>query len=320
MQIAIAGLGSSGSYLLRLLTNAGFDVSGFDPKREGFYIPCGYAANRNMMKDLLSLVDIEFSRYIESEADEITFSGSSRRKLRFRSMGLVTFDKNRLETDLLNGCKWQRKKLSGSFDLIVDATGISRQYLPAGDDYTMHTTEYLATLTEKEDFQFRYFPNGSGYFWIFPIGNKYHVGAGSSSMSSIRESLSPYSAEKLVSRDIRLKPLLHSCYKDNIIGIGEAIGTVSPITGEGIVPSMKSALHLFTAISRHNDIASIRQEYFKSVMKEFKRYYTLYDLLRNFQSGNLRKSKAISYISAARKDMRSFGIDVRITKAIREFM
>ncbi|EQD79615.1 dehydrogenase (flavoprotein)-like protein, partial [mine drainage metagenome] len=213
MQIAIAGLGSSGSYLLRLLTNAGFNVSGFDPKREGFYIPCGYAANSNTMKDLLSLVDIEFSRYIESEAGEITFSGSSQKKVRFKSLGLVTFDKNRLEADLLKGCKWERKKLSGSFDLIVDATGISRYFLPAEDDYRMHTTEYLTSLPEKKDFQFNYFPKGSGYFWIFPMGDKYHVGAGSSSMSGIKESLSSYSAEKVVSRDIRLKPLLRSSYE-----------------------------------------------------------------------------------------------------------
>ena len=152
----------------------------------------------------------------------------------------------------------------------------------------MHTIEYLTTLKEKKEFQFRYFANGSGYFWIFPKGDKYHVGAGSDSIEKIRDSLVQYRPEKVVSRDIRLKPLFHSISKDNIIGVGEAIGTVSPVTGEGIGPSMTSALLLFLAIKRGGNIQTIKNLYAASIKKEFSRYFVLYDLLRSFQSGQVK--------------------------------
>ena len=320
MRIAVAGLGSSGSYLLHLLSRSGFDAFGFDPKKEGYYIPCGYAANRHSMTDLLSWTNLDFSTYIESKAEEIVFSGTSRRELRFRSRGIVTFDKNRLEADLLKECKWSRTTVNGSYDILVDATGVSRRYLPKVEDYRMHTIEYITSLEEKKEFQFRYFPQGSGYFWIFPKGNKYHVGAGTSSIANIKSSLAPYTPEKIVSRDIRLKPLMHSISDGNVIGIGEAIGTVSPITGEGIVPSMKSAFLLFTAITRSNDLNTIKENYSSLIKKEFNRYYTLYDLLRSFQDSTIQKRKAISYIRASRKDLREFGIDFKISHVLREFL
>ncbi|MGC8515079.1 MAG: hypothetical protein ACP5OC_02955 [Thermoplasmata archaeon] len=320
MRIGVAGLGSSGSYLLHLLTEAGFDAVGFDPKKDGYYIPCGYAANRHRMNHLLSMAGLDFSQYIEGEAGSIIFSGSALREITFNSRGLVTFDKNRLESDLLKDCKWSQERMKGTFDLLVDATGISRSLLPREEDYRMHTIEYLSTLEEKKDFQFRYFANGSGYFWIFPKGNKYHIGAGSDSIEKIRDSLAHYIPEKIVSRDIRLKPLFHSISKDNIIGVGEAIGTVSPITGEGIVPSMTSALLLFMAVKKSSDIGTIRDLYTASIKKEFRRYNVLYDLLRSFQSGHVEKRRALSYISAARKDLMEFGIDFRISRILRDFI
>ena len=320
MRIGVAGLGSSGSYLLHLLTEAGFDAVGFDPKKDGYYIPCGYAANRRRMDHLLPLAGIDFSQYIESEAGDVIFSGSSLREITFNSRGLVTFDKNRLESDLLKNCKWSREQIKGDFDLLIDATGISRALLPRVEDYRMHTIEYLTTLKEKKEFQFRYFANGSGYFWIFPKGDKYHVGAGSDSIEKIRDSLVQYRPEKVVSRDIRLKPLFHSISKDNIIGVGEAIGTVSPVTGEGIGPSMTSALLLFLAIKKSNDIQTIKNLYAASIKKEFRRYFVLYDLLRSFQSGQVKKRRGISYLLAARTDLREFGIDFRISKILRDFV
>ncbi|MCL4452465.1 MAG: NAD(P)/FAD-dependent oxidoreductase [Candidatus Thermoplasmatota archaeon] len=320
MRIAVAGLGSSGSYLLHLLTRSGFDAFGFDPKREGYYIPCGYAANRHSMTDLLSWTKLDFSSYIESKAEEVIFSGTSQREIRFRSRGMVTFDKNKLEADLLKECRWSRTAVKGQYDLLVDATGVSRRYLPKVEDYRMHTVEYVTGIEEKKEFQFRYFSHGSGYFWIFPRGDKYHVGAGSDSVTMIKDSLSPYTPEKVVSRDIRLKPLMHSISDGNVIGIGEAIGTVSPITGEGIVPSMKSAFLLFTAITRSNDLDTIKENYASLIKKEFSRYYTLYDLLRSIQNNTLQKRKAIAYIRASRKDLREFGIDFKISRVLREFL
>lgn len=59
MKIGIASLGSSGSHFLHILHRKGFDVTGFDPKPDGFYIPCGYATNERMMKQLLLIAGLD---------------------------------------------------------------------------------------------------------------------------------------------------------------------------------------------------------------------------------------------------------------------
>jgi phosphoglycerate dehydrogenase-like enzyme len=66
VKVGIAGLGSSGSFLLNLLSKDGFDVTGFDPKKDGYYIPCGYAANYSRMKELIALCGLNFDDYVLS--------------------------------------------------------------------------------------------------------------------------------------------------------------------------------------------------------------------------------------------------------------
>ena len=321
MKIGIAGLGSSGSFLINLLTKEGFDVTGFDPKMDGYYIPCGYATNLSRMKELIAMCGLNFTDYILSKAEKVTFRNSKGKSFTFRSNGLCTFDKNRLERDLISQTNWERRKLSGNFDLVVDATGISRSYLPTTEDFTMKTIEYVSNTEESHDFEFNYFDHGTGYFWIFPIKGKYHVGAGSDSHERIRRALSGYSRERIVSRNIRLKPLFdHSSYL-NVIGIGESIGTVSPITGEGIVPSMKSALLLLKALKATDNLEEIRRLYHESLIKEFGYYNRLYDLLMKFRGGEVRiSSNMIRDAITARKDIRGFGIDFRLTKILRDLL
>ena len=321
MKVGIAGLGSSGSFLLNLLSKDGFDVTGFDPKKDGYYIPCGYAANYSRMKELIALCGLNFDDYVLSMAEKVTFRNSKNKSITFRSKGLCTFDKNSLERDLISQTNWERRKLTGKFDLIVDATGISRSYLPLTEDFTMKAIEYVSDLREKHDFEFNYFDHGSGYSWIFPIKGKYHVGAGSDSSEKISSALSGYSRERIVSRNIRLKPLFDHSAHQNTIGIGESIGTVSPITGEGIVPSMKSALLLFKAVKASEDLAEIKRLYQESLIKEFGYYNRLYDLLIKFRRGEIKiSSNLIRYAIDARKDLRGFGIDFRVTRILRNFL
>ena len=316
MKVGIAGLGSAGSYLLSLLSSEGFDVTGFDPKPENFYIPCGYAVNSNKMKGLLSRSGIDFEPYVFSSAKNVRFSGSGTRDLAFAPRGLCTFDKNRLERDLIRELNWKRTKLNGNYDLIVDATGIARAYLPKVEDFRMHTLEYVSGRNLGDDFVFRYFPRGTGYFWIFPLGKSYHVGAGSDDLAQIRASLAPYDHMLVASRDIRLRPLFSSAVSDKVIGIGESVGTVSPITGEGIIPAMESAELLFDTMRKHDSLDEIRKAYTHALRLKLKRYDRLFKLLTNVRSGHILSMNNLLSIGAVKQDLNEFGIEFRVTSAI----
>ena len=164
--------------------------------------------------------------------------------------------------------------------IIVDATGITRAYLGKSmSDKQYYTLEYLTDHSDHDDFYFYFFRGGTGYFWSFPLRNKYHVGTGSTSIADlnmVRKSV----PIRVTSRNIRMFPLFDSMSRKNIIGIGEAIGTVSPITGEGIIPSMRSAKLLFPSIKKYG-YEDFHGAYKKLILKEFGYYYKLSTLVSN---------------------------------------
>ena len=287
--IRIGGLGISGLYLYWRLKNDGFDVSGYDVKRDDFYIPCGYATNENIMNEYMSIIGVDFRKYVLSRGKKIIFSGYNFQEKNLESSGICTFDKNQLEKDESNNLKILPID-KHSMDLIIDATGITRAYLGKSmSDKQYYTLEYLTDHSDHDDFYFYFFKGGRGYFWSFPLDNKYHVGAGSLSIADlnmVRKSV----PIRVTSRNIRMFPLFDSMSRKNIIGIGEAIGTVSPITGEGIIPSLKSAELLFQCIKKY-DKENLQNAYREAISKEFGYYYKLSRLVSNIQSGKKEANK-----------------------------
>ena len=77
-----------------------------------------------------------------------------------------------------------------------------------------------------------------------------------------------YDKIRVTSRNIRMAPMFENVYHGNVIGVGEAIGTVSPITGEGIVPSLQSAEILYECL-KINESDSVGIRYQKKIRKEF---------------------------------------------------
>lgn len=317
-KIRIAGLGISGIYLYWRLKNDGFDVTGFDIKKEKFYIPCGYATNENIIKEYMSLINMDFQEYVLSRADNIKFAGNKFNGRMLGSSGLCTFDKNKLEEDGRNGIKISKINRNDS-GLIVDATGISRAYLGKHrEDLQYYTLEYLTDSSEHRDFYFYFFEGGRGYFWSFPLGNRYHVGAGSLSMDDLA-TVRKYKPLKITSRNIRMAPLFDSIQNENVIGVGESIGTVSPVTGEGIIPSLKSAEILYECIKRY-DPEEIGGIYRKRIMSEFGYYYRLSHLVSNIQSGKIISTGNITSIKYVKKTVNDFGIKLDIIPFIRHFI
>ncbi len=320
--IRVAGLGASGSYLFRRLKDGGFDAIGYDPKKPGFYIPCGYAVNFEKLKELLRNVNIDARDYIEATADTVTFASDSGIHIDLPSRGFCTIDKNRLEIDILGDCEFERRMAPAKTDehILVDATGISRHYLGiARGDLQMRTKEYLTETAPEKGFHFRYFPSGRGYYWVFPLKNGYHIGAGGDTIDIVSDALNGINdAKRVMSRNIRLAPLFDQAYSGNIIGIGEAIGTVSPITGEGIIPSMESADILYNCISRYDDLETLKERYVAEIKKKFRRYEKLFSLLMNARQGRLKKFGNLSAISSAKEDFQNFGIQLEILKVLKQ--
>lgn len=320
-RIAIGGLGISGSYLLRRLEDSGFEVHGFDPKVADYYIPCGYATNLDRLKKYMKNIGIDAGQYVQSTASSITFSGFNFKPVQFGSRGLCTIDKNRIERDIIEDMKTKRERISGNHDLIVDATGVSRYYLgKSSSDMVMPAREYLTKTADHTDFFFNFFQGGKGYYWEFPLGDHFHVGAGAIDYEVLEENLKEIPHEKITGRKIRLKPLFDQISSGNVVGVGEAIGTVSPITGEGIIPSLKSAEILFQCLKRNDDLTELKESYSKEINRKFMEYKNLYALLMKVQSGENFHLSDLKNGLLARKDLRNFGIDFRVSKVARHFM
>jgi len=321
--IIIAGSGVAGSYLARRLSDTGIEFKLCDPKKPGFRIPCGYATNEYSFRKFAGIVGLHGDSYIQERAESVTITGENIPELHFRSMGLCTIDKNRFEADLVSAFGVERRQapMPGGHDILVDATGISRHYLgAASDDFTMHTTEYLTASVSHVGFYFRYFPGGHGYYWEFPLLDGFHAGAGSDSTELIKRSLENIDHSAIMARDLRLRPLFHRMFNGRVIGVGESIGTVSPITGEGILPSIQCAEILYQVISREADLQEISIRYGNAVRKKFAHYEKLFSLLMDARSGKLAGPGNIAAIPAVKRDFRNFGIDLGILRVLRELL
>ena len=316
--IRIGGLGISGLYLYWRLKNDGFDVTGTDKKKDNFYIPCGCATNENLMQEYMSRINFDFHEYVLSRADNVIFSGNNFQDRTLNSSGLCTFDKNKMEKDVREGVE-QVSINSMEKSLIVDATGISRSFLGRSqNDVQYYTLEYLTDESEYDDFYFYFLKYGKGYFWSFPLGDKYHVGIGSISKEDLVR-VRKYKPIKITSRNIRMIPLFDSLNKSNIIGIGEAIGTVSPITGEGIIPSIKSAEIMYQCIKTY-DPQELAEAYRERIIKEFGYYSKLHQLVSSIQSGKILSINNISSIKYVKQTVNDFGIKFEILPFLKHFI
>jgi flavin-dependent dehydrogenase len=156
-----------------------------------------------------------------------------------------------------------------NYDIVVDATGISRAFLPpCSSDLTLPTLQHRVRVESSgsDHLEAGVYGNrvpGLGYLWVFPLGNgHYHIGVGGIGLEHLDtlmerfydEVSSRFSCTRLCSCAgiVRVASPFYSTpfhvkktRKDGtpqvVVGIGEAIGTVSPFTGEGIVHSLECA-------------------------------------------------------------------------------
>lgn len=254
MKVAIAGAGMTGAYLYRLLINQGheIDIFGRDPGTKCGINPCAWGTSRGFGEQVRAS-GLDPEKYILQHSDQVVMDG-----IKIRA-DLATFNKPRLINDLLRGASIIHGSLEESkYDRIIDATGVFRAFLPALSDDILLLCWQWRIKTEAELMN-RIKLGKIGYAWCFPLSNReYHIGCGSliSDPRKIMremgwiETLPESGNNKIIcicSGKIRLtaplysQPFIRNEGSVEVWGVGEAIGCVAPLAGDGIVPGLRSA-------------------------------------------------------------------------------
>jgi flavin-dependent dehydrogenase len=268
-KVAIAGAGIAGGYLAKLLGQKGVfpDVfDGMDHDTRCGCRSCGWGAPAGI-GTYLAGAGLDLDEYLLKPMPSMHFDGLVART------PLCTIDKPRLLRDLTRDTGLERRDLgteeAEDYEIIVDATGIARAFLPpCHSDLTLPTLQHrvLVKSTGNERLPAGVYGNqvpGLGYLWVFPLGNnQYHIGAGGIGLDRLDHIMdrfyedmagrfsfttlcscegtirvaSPYYATPFSVRKTRADGT-----SQLIMGTGESIGTVSPFTGEGMVFSLECA-------------------------------------------------------------------------------
>jgi flavin-dependent dehydrogenase len=248
--------------------------------------------------------------------------------------GMVSYDKLQLIQDMVKGTEIKfgraprKDELESDFDVIVDSTGFHRNYLPRLENEmwipcVQYKVKYPSGREPFDDFYLKSFPSMSGYFWYFPLGNGYaHIGAGDFLKNHnlfVGEFLARHDCEiiKKVGRPVRLTPPA-SCepFTDGkkSVGVGESIGTVYPLLGEGIIPSTWCA-ELF--VKNIHDL----QAYRDAVLEKFRVYSLVFKFIQLKITGKFSMVKHGMDMLKLYRHMKSeeerYGMEIRMADMLK---
>ncbi len=264
MKIQIYGAGISGSYLYHLLSQNGFEVSIYDIRKSPD-CRCAWGFSYSESKKLYREIGLNVDDYLLSKPKFVVANG----KFWFKNKEIVILDKKRIMNDL-----WEFELKDDGGELMVDATGSSRAYLPKIENDAIYTTVQFVERHELDENIYIHMVK-TGYAWAFPLGdNLWHIGAGDLSRERALELIKTlrrtYEIDEVESKcncvgrirllpPSRCKPIVWR----NVYGVGEAIGCVSG-AGEGNAPSLR-CVKLFYDCLINDDL----ENYEGRVLKEF---------------------------------------------------
>ncbi len=250
-KVIILGAGPSGAYLSRLLVDAGFNVEVFDVLEKLGLKPCGWGLPYtiehviNLPEDVI-LSKIKEYRVVVDESNEIYF------KTR-KTMGYI-IDKPRFLSYLLEGVETNFGKVPSKEymkgKMVVDARG---HVFYSGRK--INALQVVVRGNWNEDaVEAYYFSELIGYGWLFPLSSREaKVGVGGEADWHILERyllriLKMLKVKEIVRREG--SPIANGglIYPSHGYKIGEALGAVMPLTGEGIRPSLLTAKALYDTV------------------------------------------------------------------------
>ncbi|MEM0021092.1 MAG: NAD(P)/FAD-dependent oxidoreductase [Fervidicoccaceae archaeon] len=270
----VIGGGPSGAFLARLLSDSGYKVSVYESMPRYSTKPCGMGVPKQI-ESLLNIPDEFVLSKIRGYRAFI--DGELKAENRGELWGW-TVDKEGLISYLLEGIDVVKKKyedypsklksLNNAY--VVISNGIywslaSRDRINAVEV----TLEKTNTNFEEDMIEIHFDTSLLGYYWIFPWGEKgINVGVGGQeNFYSLIDRLTAF-----IGSDPRLKGALNSNIVKRIRGaqiisggielektnpvervfaVGESIGSVFPLTGEGIRTSMMSSRILYESINNN---------------------------------------------------------------------
>ena len=329
MKIAVMGMGVAGSYLMARLKDSEHKVVGYERSlQEKHDSICAWGTIKSTMNELCNKVGVNFEDYLTHDGKKMHVKLDNQEEFDIGLIGLCTYNKIGLIQDFIKDCDVRYGKalsleqLEKEYDLIVDCTGFYRMYLPKlKHDFFLPTYEYKIEYEDKvpyDDFYIQPFPGMSGYFWYFPLGEKVaHIGAGDYNKKHVEETnkfLKKYGGRvtKTVGRPIRLATpdLCKPFYHGKVIGVGESIGTVYPLLGEGIIPSM-ICVDIFLE-HMYNPA-----KYEKAVDEYYKNYGKVFKFIRKKIDKNFSIFKSLPDVLAIfrymKKNEQRFGMEIHMS-------
>jgi flavin-dependent dehydrogenase len=296
LRIAVVGTGVAGAYLMNRIPPE-HQVEAFEMRTEqNWYTVCAWGTSEPFIKDLVKMAGFNFDDYVLHRGKKMIVDLGDE-KLEIKLKGLVTYDKHKLTHDMIEGKKihWgehmtQQDGHFDGFDTVIDATGLHRSLLPKlEEDVVIPSLEYQVKSKELpyDDFVIRPYPGITGYWWYFPLGEGVaHVGAGDlrgKYRGELDQFVKKYHCEvvRRIGRPVRVTPpkLCEPFFDGKVVGVGESIGTVYPMLGEGIIPSMQCA-NIFV------DHIGDREGYRKAVLEHFAVYAKVYEFIKAKIDGN----------------------------------
>jgi len=286
-------MGVAGSYLAVRLSSMHHEVTGFERfTEESFDCVCAWGTSAPALAPYAAKCGLDFQKYVfhRGRSMYVKFGKVS---TEVPLVGLVTFDKHRMVKDMQRGIDIRfgvmvrsKEELKG-YDLIVDATAY-RTLLPRiTGEIRVPSVQYEVEYAEVpfDDFYIEIVEGMGGYLWYFPLtGKRAHVGAGDVNHTHLAVlsrfmKRNPGKKKKIVGRPIRLSSpsMCEPFFQGNVVGVGECIGSVFPLLGEGIIPTMQCAELLARNIT---DLESYRRQVLKR--------YQIYDVAYDYVAANIR--------------------------------
>jgi flavin-dependent dehydrogenase len=283
-------MGVAGAYLMNRIPPE-HQVEAFEMRTEkNWYTVCAWGTSQPFIRDLVKKAGFNFDDYVLHKGRNMLVELGNE-ELHIPLKGLVTYDKHRLTHDMIEGknVHWGEhvKEPDGQFadfDMVIDATGLHRSLLPkVPGDIVIPSLEYQVKSKDLpyDDFVIRPYKGITGYWWYFPLGDGVaHVGAGDlkgSYRGELDEFVKKYNCEVLrrIGRPVRVTPpaLMEPFYDGKVVGVGESIGTVYPMLGEGIIPSMQ-CVNLFV------DHMEDREGYRRAVLDHYDIYAKVFKFIK----------------------------------------
>ena len=337
MHFAIAGAGVAGSYLGRMLQRD-HEVEIFEAsKKESHWPVCAWGASRHMLTKFSDQAGLDFAGYVSHVGHKLRMELPNDNEEYLELKGLVTYNKLKWENDLLKdlkvtyGSKVTRETFPfEKYDYVIDCTGLHRTLLPKSDqDFMIPAYEYLLENVHGiDEFYVIGYKGAKGYFWYFPLGaGRGYMGAGDIEKKyyGIDEFLNEHPEARIIKkigRPIRLAPpkRMEPFDDGNVIGVGESIGCVFPMLGEGIIPSLICCDIFLEVLGKGGGVFKIK-EYRKKVLERFDYYDDVYRIVRLKMDGKLSTLRHMNLMMSMyrhmKKEEKRFGFEISLEKMTR---